>query len=229
MDRRRFLLTALRGSLAAPLAAEAQQAGKVWRIGWLNFGSGGPRITFREALNELGYIEAKNISFEVRSGDGLNARLPALAAELVGSKVDVIVAVAPPAIRAAKAATTTTPILMAYWGGPDLVESGIVASLSRPGGNVTGVDMLNTGLDAKRLELLLEAVPKAQKIAVVVHGANPVGWEAQLKPVRTLAERSGKTLDLVDVGRDQAGYNAALASIKRTGADALLVPSSPVF
>ena len=115
--RGRGLVTSLAGVLAAPLVAGAQGAGKVWRIGWLNFGSGGPRVTFREALNELGYIEARNIIFEVRSGDGHNERLPALAAEL--------------AIRAAKAATTTTPILMAYWGGPDLVEFGIVASLSR--------------------------------------------------------------------------------------------------
>jgi len=227
VDRRAFLGTVAGSLLAAPLAAEAQPAGKVYRIGWLHFGSGGPRVTLRDALHELGYIEGKNITFEVRPADAHRERLPALAAEMVRLNVDIIVAVAPPAILAAKGATTTIPILMAYWGGPDLVESGVVASLSRPGGNVTGVDMLNTALEAKRLEFLLEAVPKAQKIAVIVHGLP--AWERWLKPVRTMAERAGKALYLSDVGGDEAGYSGAFESIRRAGADALLVPSSPKF
>ena len=229
MDRRRFLLTSLVGALAALVPAGSQEAGKVLRIGWLTFGSGGPRSTFRDALRELGYVEGKNIAFEARASDGQSDRLPALAAELVALKVDVIVAVAPAAIRAAKAATTTIPILMAYWGGPDLVESGIVKAWTRPGGNITGVDMLNTALDSKRLELLLEATPHAHRIAVLIHGTNRAGWENQLKAVRMLAERAGKWLDLFDVGRDHAGYTEAFSSIRRAAADVLLVPSSPVF
>ena len=227
MDRRAFICT-LAGSLfASPLADEAQPAGKVYRIAWLQFGSGGPRVTLLDALRELGYIEGRNITFEVRPADAHPERLPALAAEVVRLNVDIIVAVAPPAILAAKGATTTIPILMAYWGGPDLVESGVVASLSRPGGNVTGVDMLNTALETKRLEFLLEAVPKAKNIAVIVHGLP--AWERWLKPVRTMAERAGKALYLSDVGEDEVGYGRAFESIRRTGADALLVPSSPKF
>jgi putative ABC transport system substrate-binding protein len=227
MDRRAFLGTLAGGLLAAPLAAEAQQAGRVWRIGWLQFGSGGPRVTLLDALHELGYIEGRNITFEVRPSDAHPDRLPALAADLVRLNVDVIVAVAPPAILAAKGATTTIPILMAYWGGPDLVESGVVASLSRPGGNVTGVDMLNTALETKRLEFLLEAVPKAKNIAVIVHGLP--AWERWLRPVRTMAERAGKALYLSDVGEGEASYSRAFEAIRRTAADALLVPSSPKF
>jgi putative ABC transport system substrate-binding protein len=228
MDRRRFLLASLAGALAAPLAAEAQQGSKVYRIGWLHFASGGPRVTLRQALQELRYTEGKNIAFEVRAADAHPERLPALAAELVRLNVDIIVAVAPPAILAAKAATTTIPIVMAFWGGPDLVDSGVVASLSRPGGNVTGVDMLNTSLDTKRLEFLLEAVPKARTIGVTVHGLT--AWEVWLKPARTMAERAGKALYLADVVPEtEAGYSAAFESIRRAGADALLVPSSPKF
>jgi len=123
MNRRRFLLTSLSGAVAGPLAAGAQQGSKVYRIGWLHFASGGPRVTLRQALQELRYTEGKNIAFEVRAADAHPERLPALAAELVRLNVDIIVAVAPPAILAAKAATTTIPIVMAFWGGPDLVDS----------------------------------------------------------------------------------------------------------
>jgi putative ABC transport system substrate-binding protein len=215
--------------LVGPLEPEGQQAARIYRIGWLHFGSGGPRATLRDALAKLGYVEGKTVTFEVRMADADSARLPALAADLVRSNVDVIVAVAPPAILAARAATPTIPIVMAFWGGPDLVESGVVASLSRPGGNMTGMDMLNSSLDAKRLEILLEAVPKARTIAAAVHGLPTMAWERQLQAARTVAERAGKTLTLFDVGRDEAGYQAAFESIRRAGADALLVPSSPQF
>ena len=94
---------------------------------------------------------------------------------------------------------------------------------------MTGVDMLNTALDAKRLELLLEAVPRAQKVAVLIHGGNRPGWENQLKPVRTMAELTGKSLELIDVGRDQTGDTEAFAAVRRLSADAVLVPSSPIF
>lgn len=133
--------------LAAAHLAEARDVRKPYRIGWLHFASANPRATFREALRALGYVEGRNLTFEVRLTDAKSDRLPALAAELVGAKVDVLVAVAPAAILAAKNATATIPIVMAYWGGPDPVESGLVLSLARPGGNVTGIHMLNTALD----------------------------------------------------------------------------------
>ena len=131
-----------------PLTVEAQQEGKVYRIGWLvTTSDGGPRATFRDALRELRYVEGKTVAFEARSAEGKADRLPALAADLVAAKVDIVLAVAPAAIRAAKQATTTIPIVMAFWGGPDLVESGIIASFARPGANITGVHMLTSALD----------------------------------------------------------------------------------
>ena len=146
---------------------------KVARIGFLTPASGGVWPEFVAALRALGYVENQTITFEVRAaGDNLD-RLPELAAELVRSKVDIIVAVSPPAILAAKHATGTIPVVMGFWGGEGLLESGLVASFARPGGNVTGVYMLAAELDAKRLELLLEALPNARKVAVLNPGD---GW-----------------------------------------------------
>ena len=118
----------------------------------------------------MGYIEKMNIAFEVRTAESNLDRLPELAADLVRSKVDVIIAVSPPAILAAKRATSTIPIVMAFWGGEGLIESGVAASLARPGGNITGINMLASELEAKRFELLLETIPKAVKIAVLNSG-----------------------------------------------------------
>jgi len=228
VDRRRFLLTSLAGALAAPLATGAQQGSKVYRIGWLHFASGGPRVTLRQALQELRYTEGKNIAFEVRAADAHPERLPALAAELVRLNVDIIVAIAPPGYSCREGRHNNDPDSHGVLGGTGSRRLGVVASLSRPGGNVTGVDMLNTSLDTKRLEFLLEAVPKARTIGVTVHGLR--AWELWLKPARTMAERAGKALYLADVVPEtEAGYSAAFESIRRAGADALLVPSSPKF
>ena len=136
MIRRTVLRSALAAGIVviAPMAADAQQAKKVYRIGWLS-PTEGPRPMFRETLRELGWIEGKTIAFEVRTADGQRELLPALAEDLVRTNVDIIVAVAPGAIRAAKQNTTKIPIVMAWWGGPDLVESGLIASFARPGGN----------------------------------------------------------------------------------------------
>jgi putative tryptophan/tyrosine transport system substrate-binding protein len=137
MDRRRFLLASLAGVLAAPLAAEGQQAERVYRIGYLATAAHANRIeALRAGLRDLGYVEGKNIVIESRWAEGRSDRLPDLAAELARSKVDVLVAGGTPAILAAKQATTTIPIVMA--GSGDAVASGLVASLARPGGNVTG-------------------------------------------------------------------------------------------
>jgi putative ABC transport system substrate-binding protein len=167
MERRRFIEVIAGGLLAAPRAAGAQPTGRVYRIGWLTPAGAGPSPASREAMRALGYVEGQTVAFESRSAEDDLGRLPRLAAELVHSKVDVIVAVSPPAIRAARQATDTIPIVMAYWGQGGLIESGIVASFASPGGNVTGLHILAAELDAKRLELLLQAVPKARKVGVL--------------------------------------------------------------
>jgi ABC transporter substrate binding protein len=143
--------------LVAPLATDAQPVGKVWRIGYLT-PAAIPQATLIEPLRELGYVDGQTARFEIRTAQNDLDRLPELAADLVRTPVDIIVAVSPPAIVAAKQATTTIPVVMGQWGGEGLLESGVVASFARPGGNVTGVYMLAAELDAKRFELLLQAV-----------------------------------------------------------------------
>jgi ABC-type uncharacterized transport system substrate-binding protein len=211
--------------LSPPLAARAQQAGKIYRVGWLS-PTTGPPAGIRDALRDLGWIDGKTIVFEVRQAEGHRERLPDLAADLARSNVDVILAVAPAAIRAAKQATTKIPIVMSWWGGPDPAQSGIVASFARPGGNVTGVHMLLDDLDAKRLDLLRQAVPSARRIAVLIHG-RPL-FEPQLPPVRDVARKNGLELHLVDT-TEFGGYDGAFDAIAKAGAQALLVMSSPDF
>ncbi len=232
ISRRRFLTGVASG--LAPIGAaahaqehKAQQAGKVYRVGWLSF-FGEPRPTFREAMRELGYVEGKTVVFEARNADGRSDRMPELVAELITSKVDIIVASAPPAILAAKDATRSIPIVMAYWGGPDLVESGVIASFARPGGNVTGVHMLSSVLDAKRLDLLVQAVPAARKVAVL--GAESPSFEPQLIGIglREVAPRLRVELHFVLVGGAE-GYEAGFDSIARAGAGALVVLTAPRF
>ncbi len=226
MKRRDAFLVPL--VIGAPSLGWTQQAGKTYRIGWLGTAALGPRPTFRAALREMGWIEGKDFVFEVRiAADGQSEQLPVLAADLMRANVDVVVAVAPSAIRAAKLATTKTPIVMAFWGGSDLVESGIVASLARPGGNITGVHMLLQTLDAKRLELLHHAVPNAKRIAVLIHDRQ--AFEPQLPPVREVARQAGLELVIVNTRDGDRGYDGAFEAINRAGAQALLVMGSPVF
>ncbi len=225
IDRRSFIGT-LAGLLAAPLAAEAQQPGRVYRIGWLTPAVGaGPSPAFREAMRALGYVEGQAVAFESRSAEDDLGRLPRLASELVHSKVDVIVAVSPPAILAARQATDTIPIVVAYWGQRGLIESGIVASFARPGGNVTGVNMLAAELDAKRLELLLQAVPKARKVSVL----DPQAAGFTLPEVLRVAKVLGVQLQITPVGRGREGYQQAFDSMAKARVGALLVPSFPRF
>ncbi len=223
IDRRTFLAGTGAVLLAAPFAAEAQQAGKVYRVGWLATFTE-PRITFREAMRELGYVEGKNVAYEVRRSESRFDELPRLATELITAKVDVIVAIAPAAIRAAKQASNSTPVVMAFWGGPDLVESGVIASFARPGGNVTGVHMLTSELDSKRLELLRQVVPTAKKIAVLY--TRPL-FEPQLIFLRRTAPSLGVQLAVIGVGDESRGYEIAFESMVREGVEALVVPSSP--
>ncbi len=215
------------GTLLAPATPLAQPAERVRLIGWLS-GTTGVRPTLNEALRELGWIEGRNIAFELRTAEGQRERYPALAQELVAVGVELIVAVAPVAIRAAMQATRDIPVVMAWWGGPDLVTSGVIASYARPGGNVTGVDMLLSALDAKRLDMLHQAVPKAAKIAVLIH--HRPDFEPQLPPVREVARKAGLNLEIFDTrGFSSANYNEAFETIARSQCQALLVMSSPFF
>ena len=173
MNRRTFLSTLTGGLLAGPLAAEAQQKA-IPVIGVLGTGSSSVSSelmrAFRQGLSEAGYVEGRNVAIEYRWAEGHYDRLPALAADLVGRKVDLIMASSPPSARAAKSATSTIPIV--FRSGADPVGDGLVASLARPGGNLTGVSFIANELTAKRLELLSELVPGAGVIALLM---NPTG------------------------------------------------------
>src|SRR5438874_208656 len=169
--KRRELLIVFGGvAVAWPMAVRAQQKAMPV-IGVLSPASYDPFSTFvtafRQGLSEAGYVEGENLAIEYRWAEGHYDRLPALAADLVGRKVDLIMANSPPAALAAKSATSRIPIV--FRGGDDPVREGLVASLARPGGNLTGVSMLTEGLTAKRLELLSELVPRAGVIALLVN------------------------------------------------------------
>jgi putative tryptophan/tyrosine transport system substrate-binding protein len=168
MRRAMLLITLALSLLVAPLCADAQPAAKVARIGYLSpvGGAGSPTAeAFRQGLRELGYVEGHNIALEFRAAEGKGELLPVLAAELVQLPVDVIVAFSSAAAQAAKHTTTTIPIVMVSSGDP--VATGLVASLARPGGNLTGLTGLATELSGKRLELLREAVPSLARVAVL--------------------------------------------------------------
>ena len=218
------------GALIAPLGALAQPAERVRRVGWLSSTHSVVRPTLSEPLRQLGWVEGRNIAFEVRYTEGQRERFLPFAKELVAAQVEIIVAVAPLAIRTAMQATSEVPIVMAWWGCPDLVEAGLIGSYARPGGNVTGVDMLLSALDAKRLDVLRQAVPKATKVAVLIH--NRKDFEPQMPPVREVARKAGLSLEIFDTldTRDSSvNYNEAFDAIARSRCQALLVMSSPLF
>ena len=194
MNKRRKLIIALGASaLAAPLPSFAQQPVKIARIGFLGAASASGYTRqldgFRLGLRDFGYMEGKNIVIEYRWAEGNYARLPELAAELVRSKVDVIVTHGTPGTRAAKGATTTIPIVMAISG--DAVATGLVVSLPRPGGNITGSTFFDPELSAKQIELLKEILPRITQVAVLVNPDNPV-----IGPVFKAMEITAKSLKL---------------------------------
>src|ERR1700675_1866460 len=168
--KRRLVLALMTGALAAPFASFAQQPAKIARIGFLYAAppqGGGPRLqAFRDGLRELGYVEGKNLQLEVRWAEGKLERLPTLAAELVQANVDVIVAATSPAVVAAHEATRTVPIVMPVSSDP--VGDGLVASLARPGGNITGLSLMAPELGQKRLQLLHDVLPKPSRSLAVV-------------------------------------------------------------
>ena len=216
-----FALTAV--ILVSVHLAEAQQPAKIPRIGYLTASSlsvNPARIeAFRQGLRELGYIEGKNIVIEWRSSEGKADRLPALAAELVRLKVDVIVTSGPVATRAAKEATTTIPIVMAQ--DIDPVGSGFVASLARPGGNITGLSTFRPELSGKQLELLKEIVPRLSRVAVLGTSTQP-GYAQQLREVELAAGALGVQLQYFDV-LDPKDIETAFLAASKGRADAVLM------
>ena len=227
-----IILTLALGLLLPPLAAGAEQAGKVFRIGIL----GNVPLTdpegapvwgaFIQGLRELGYVEGQNITIEHRSSEGKYERLPDLAAELVRLKVDVIVAPALQPPLAAKQATRTIPIVML--SAVDPVGSGLVASLARPGGNITGLtSLVGPEIAGKQLELLKEAVPKVSRVAVLWNPANPV-HPLLLGEAKVAARSLGVQLQLLEArGPDE--FEGAFAAMKRERAGALFVPGDGMF
>jgi putative ABC transport system substrate-binding protein len=181
--------------LTISLPAEAQNKSKPFRVGVLTPAERQwEGAAFREALRNLGYVEGSNITIDVRSADGKLERMPELAAALINSNVDVIVAVNTPGARAAMEATKTVPIVMTAIGDP--VGLGLVTSLARPGGNVTGLSNMSGDLAGKRLELLKEAVPAAKRIAVMMHPDEPI-VPIQVKDINATAARMGVELEII--------------------------------
>ena len=223
MNRRRFLGTVSASFLAAPLAAEAQPAGKVWRIGFLR--AGPPPKTwveaFQEGLRERGYVDGQNVLVAFRFTDGGVDRLSQLAEELVRLKVDVILASSGTAARAAKGATVSTPIV--FVNAYDPVGSGLASSLARPRGNLTGLATTSDDLSGKRLELLRELVPALRRVAMLSDLAT---GSLQVKQAEVAARTLGMQLQSVLV-RSPNEFESAFKAMR--GADGLLPLDSPLF
>jgi putative ABC transport system substrate-binding protein len=229
--RRREFIALLGGAAAAwPLAARAQQA-TMPVIGYLN-GASSAQFThlldaFHKGLSEMGYAEGRNVAVEYRYADGQYDRLPALAADLVNRRVAMIVATAgTPTIRAAKAATSTIPIVFVIGGDP--VTFGIVASLNRPGGNITGITLLGTAeLAAKRLGLLLDLVPAAAAIGVLANPNNPIS-KPQLTELETAVRSLGRQIHILNAS-SEVDFETAFGAIDQQHIDALIVAADPFF
>src|SRR6266704_5359000 len=230
MDRRTFLAGTGAVLLVAPLA-EAQQAAKVPRIGYLSPNlAANPHVheAFRQGLRDLGYVESRNVVIEYRSAEGKFERLPALAAELVALKVDVIVAPNTVGVLAAKQATRTLPIVFATAGDP--VGSGLVTSLARPGGNVTGLSILAPELVGKCLELLTQAVPGVSRVAALWEPG--AAGERTVKDLLKAADVAARALEVrlqFVEARGPADLDRAFSEMTRARARALTVLPSSMF
>jgi ABC-type uncharacterized transport system substrate-binding protein len=226
MNRRRFLLTSLAGAFTVTLAAEAQ-ARKVHRIGVLQALPDTPAISYmaalRQGLREHGYVEGENIIIEHRLSRAPNDN-PPLLADLLGRNIEVLITWSTPALLDAKNATSTVPIV-GISGDP--VQTGLVASLAHPGGNVTGLAILTDELELKNLQLLKEAVPTVIRVAVLWNPDNPV-WLPALKRLNEASPKLGVQLQSLAV-RDSGELTAALATATRERADALLVFRGQIF
>ena len=223
MDRRSFIGTVAGALIVAPLGTEAQQTGKVWRIGYLGAGArppdGAPPAALRQALQELGYVDGRNVSYAGRWAEARSERLPALAAELVGLNVDLIVVFGGKAAHAVKEATATIPIV--FVGGGDPVAVGLIASLSRPGGNITGISDQSTELSAKRLELLKEVVPKAERVAVLWN-ADDLAMTLRYQEIEKAARVLRVTVQPLGV-REPEDFEPAFSAMTRERPDALVL------
>ena len=224
MRRRDLIALAAGATLAVPLVGRAQQKAMPV-IGFLSPGSPNASniAAFRHGLSEAGYVEGQDLAIQYRWAEGHYDRLPAMAADLVGRKVDMIVATASPAALAAKNATSTIPIV--FHTGDDPVATGLVASLARPGGNLTGTSLLNVELAAKRFELLSELVPQARVIALLV---NPKNWQTEsvMRDVQEAARTKGRQLLILKAGTESE-IDAAFAALVSSQAGALLVGADP--
>jgi putative ABC transport system substrate-binding protein len=225
--RRRELMFLLGGAMTAPRALRAEQMPV---IGWLDANSAGFRAphmaAYRQGLSETGYIEGKNLAIEYRWAEGDYDRLPALAADLVDRKVDLILAAGGPAVaRAAKNATTTIPVV--FTGVSDPVGTGLVASLARPGGNLTGFSLLSAEMTPKRLDLLSELVPQAGVIALLVN-PNTASAEVTIRGVQEGARVKGFQLHVLRATTENE-IDAAFASLIQTPAGMLVVGADPFF
>jgi putative ABC transport system substrate-binding protein len=229
IPRRAFMAVIAGGLLAAPLAAEAQQTGKLWRIGYLDQGSTAGSRPYvdglRQGLRDLGWVEGRNIAVEARFAEGKTEQLPTLAAELVRLKMDLIVTSTTPAALAAKQATTAIPIVIRFAADP--VGSGIVASLARPGGNITGWTHSGLELRAKYLELLREAVPEATRFGVLWNPSNPV-HQSPLRTIESAAQRLKVELHLAGV-QDPKELERAVSGLVEKGVQALVVFPDGMF
>ncbi len=232
MNGRRKLLTAFGlCALAAPLGAFAQQPAKVWRIGFFYFGSRqsamdtGRYQLFLQGMRELGYVEGKNFVIEARFADGVNQSLPGLAAELVESKVDVIVTTGSPANIAAQRATRTIPIVVTVSSDP--IGEKLAASLARPGGNVTGLSSVNVDVVQKHVELLATTLPRLLRIAVLLNPDN-AGHAPMLENIRGAAQRTDKQVQVVRAGTTEE-IERGFAAMTSGRADALIILGDTFF
>ena len=223
MDRRTFLCGLTLGALSAPLVGEAQQAGRVYRIGWL---APAPLPTtldaFRDELRVFGYVESNNLVIEQRYANGKPERLASLVAELVGARADVIVTTGNPATAAAKATASSTPVVFV---AGDPVEAGFVASLAHPGGNMTGLNTLPAQLNAKRLELLREAFPKVSRVAILFE---PRHLSTSVLQVEAAARSLGLRVTRLEV-RGAYDFERAFEAAARNHVGALMPVSSALF
>ncbi len=221
-NRRAFFAVSA-GTLAAPLAAAAQSPGKVYRVGFLSVG-GSPTLTgiwknFLEAMGELNYVEGRNLSTTVSLAEGKPERLPGLVSALLQANVDAIVTTSTPETRAVKRATSTIPVVMTL--APDPVEQGLVASLARPGGNVTGLTSHAPGISQKYVELLRETIPMAAHFAVITSGLSP--FPAIRREMDTAARQIGIRLLYVEIPTAD-DITAVLGRFKRDRVPGIIAP-----
>src|SRR5438094_990171 len=226
MNRRELMLLLGGSMIATPLRAQQKAMPVIGFLGLASPGSFSPFVAaFHQGLSETGYVEGQNVAIEYRWAEGRYDRLPAFAADLVGRNVDVIAAFGIPSTLAAKTATLTIPIVFAV--GTDPVKDGLIASLARPGGNLTGLAFLNVELMAKRLELLSELVLHAGVIALLVNPTNPL-TEPMIRDVQEAARAKGMQLRILKAS-SESEIDAAFATLAELHAGALLVGVDPCF